>query len=102
MEDMTTCSPEIWDREKGFDARPANKILDQPTERYVPIGVTCENCGCSGEQFSWFQRIQAGEVDGSQPEQDLYFCSILCLGYFSSDNWNDYKPETRSTTYSSP
>lgn len=100
MKDLTTSEPEIWSSNEGSDARLIGTILDQPVERYVPRSVTCDNCGCRGDEFSWFQRIRAGEVDEDEPGRDLYFCSILCLGYFSADNWEGYSPETQPTTHS--
>jgi len=87
-------NPEIWGREEGFDAPSLDRLLNRGTERYIPSSVTCEECGCGGEEFSWFQRIPCEEVAEYGFDEDLYFCSIICFGYFSSENLPGYDPET--------
>lgn len=69
-------------------------LLDnRPTERYIPKAVTCTNCGDQAESFSWFQRIPAGDVAEGTPESDLYFCDIVCVSWYTSEQFDDYDPE---------
>ncbi|WP_255149770.1 hypothetical protein [Halorarius halobius] len=70
-----------------------SRLLDnRPTDRYVPTLVTCANCGCSGDEFSWFQRIGAGDVANSEPATDLHFCDIVCLSQYVGDTYPTYEP----------
>jgi len=94
MEDLTTCDPDIRGRDEGFDAPSLDRLLNQEVERYVPSCVCCSWCGCSGEEFSWFQRIRCEEAAEYGIDKDLYFCSVLCLGYFSTENLPGYYPKT--------
>jgi len=94
MEDRTTSHPKIRSTDDGFGARAVTAILGRDTDRYIPSRVTCERCGCGGEDFSWFQRIPAGDVGDGVPEGELYFCDLLCLASYCSDRFDDYSPET--------
>jgi hypothetical protein len=64
----------------------------RPTERYVPSAVTCEQCGCAGEAFTWFQRVPAGDVDGQRPTRELSFCGLVCLSWYYNEEFEGYSP----------
>lgn len=70
---------------------------NRPTERYVPSTVTCEQCGCAGEGFTWFQRVPAGDVDGQRPTHELYFCGPVCLWWYCNDEFEGYSPPVLPT-----
>lgn len=84
--------------ESSRTARNTGPLDNRPTERYVPSAVTCEECGCPGESFTWFQSVPAGDVDGERPERALYFCGIVCLSLYCGEEFADYEPTTRPST----
>jgi C1A family cysteine protease len=87
---------EASESESKSDLSPPSirSLLDnRPTERYVPKSVTCTNCGEPAASFSWFQRVPAGDVAEGTPESDLYFCDIVCVSWYTSEQFDDYDPE---------
>jgi hypothetical protein len=76
-------------------------IVRRPRERYVPDGVRCANCGCSGSAFEWPQRIRAGAVDGTIPERTQRFRSIVCLGADAAGRFGSRSPPTDAVRFES-
>jgi hypothetical protein len=50
-------------------------------------------CGRPGSEFTWFQRVRTGVVDGARPERERYLCDLVCLGRYASEHL-DGVPET--------
>lgn len=95
MKDVTTEWPDIDESrpETASQTRLGRLSNSQNAARYVPMDVTCAECGRDGEEFRWFQRVAAGDVDDGVPATDLHFCSIVCLGLWSGQ-FDAYDPET--------
>jgi hypothetical protein len=91
MQDVTTCHPDIRrdetrrSRRQQFDL---DTVVRRPDERYVPSPVTCANCGVAAEAFDWYQRLPEGAIAAGEPGQNLHFCSIICLGFYSADRFD--------------
>lgn len=95
MQDETTIDPEL-DLEGGESTwdPPVDRLLNARNgERYVPKDLRCENCGNTGADFDWFQRVPAGAAGEGIPGTDLYFCDVVCLGAYSGDHLDGYTPD---------
>ncbi|MFC6874906.1 hypothetical protein [Halobellus marinus] len=100
QDELTPCHYVEIDPEPSSTSPPSvNRLLDNRSRtRYVPKDLRCEYCEATGEEFPWFQRISAGDVDSGRPERDLYFCGIVCLAAYCHDRFPAFSPDTLPTS----